>query len=311
MFICKDELAVTFRDQNLIELKKDLLKIHIDQFLTNHIIRIIRQHHSEFPVAKIQLRDDDGIFESWRAKLINRVIENGIDNLLSGVITSDLSEIQQYHIEDDELSSVTHISKWNRSFIQLILNYTNNLWLYRCKILHSQNNLQRDTLIRNKAISLLQKLRRDPFQLPHASRDIAHRSRSKMLTADLSSIRNWIARVSVALDLQAKNVKLGISDIRDYLIMKSTLTSDDTEGGDGYYVPGCTVDYDSDVTLDFFEKYPDERTDADTWDCDRIICSHFSLRDRFPCLTCFKNFPYLTLAQHKEQEGLSFPTTLY
>ena len=101
MFICKDELAVTFRDQNLIELKKDLLKIHTDQFLTNHIIRIIRQHHSEFPVAKIPLRDDDGNFESWRAKLINRVIENGIDNLLSGVITSDLSEIQQYHIEDD------------------------------------------------------------------------------------------------------------------------------------------------------------------------------------------------------------------
>ena len=203
VFLCKDELAVTYRDQALIELKKDLLKIHTDHFLTNHIIRILRQYHSEFPVTEIQLRDDAGKFERCRAKLLNMVIDSGANNLLSGVITSDLSEIQQYHIDDHELSSVTHISKWNRSFIQLILNYTNDLWLYRCSILHSQKNLQRDTLIRNQAISLLQKLRRDPFQLPHASRDLAHRSCSKMMTADLSSVRNWIAHVSVALDLQA------------------------------------------------------------------------------------------------------------
>ena len=68
------------------------------------------------------------------------------------------------------------------------------------------------------------------------------------------------------------------------------LTSEDTKCVDGYFVPGCTEEYDSDVTLDFFEKYPDERTDAETWDCDRIICSHFSLRERVPCLTCFKKF---------------------
>ena len=107
------------------------------------------------------------------------VIESGVDNLLSGVITTDLSEIQQYHIDDHNLSSVTHIAKRNRSFIQLILNYTNDLWLYRCSILHSQKDLQHDTLVRHQAIDLLQKLRCDPFQLPHASRDLAQRSRSK------------------------------------------------------------------------------------------------------------------------------------
>ena len=116
VFLCKDELAVTYRDQALIELKKDLLKIHTDHFLTNHIIRILRQYHLEFPVTEIQLRDDAGKFERCRAKLLNMVIDSGVNNLLSGVITSDLSEIQQYHIDDHELSSVTHISKWNRSY---------------------------------------------------------------------------------------------------------------------------------------------------------------------------------------------------
>ena len=72
-----------------------------------------------------------------------------------------------------------------------------------------------------------------------------------MMTAELSNVRNWIARASVALDLQAKNVQLGLADIRDWLTMKSTFSTEDIKCDDGYYVPGCTEEYDSDVTLDF------------------------------------------------------------
>ena len=184
------------------------------------------------------------------------------------------------------MNNVTHITKWNRSFIQLILDYTNNLWLYRCTILHSKTNLQRDKLIRSQAIELLRKLRCNPFLLPHSSRDLSQRSASTLMAADLSSVRNWIARVSVALDLRTKNAKLGLCDIRDWLNTKSTYTSKNLIEG-GYFMPGCTVDYDSDETLDFFDRYPDEYVEAETWDCNRSICSHSSLRDLFPCLTCF------------------------
>ena len=109
--------------------------------------------------------------------MINLVVGNGIDNLLSGVITTDLSEIQQHHIDDNGLDQDTHIVKWNRLFIQLIMDYTNSLWLYRCSVLHSQKNLQRDTMLRNQTVELLYKLRRDPFQPPHSSRDLANHSR--------------------------------------------------------------------------------------------------------------------------------------
>ena len=284
VLLCTDELAITYRDKMLLGLKTDLLKNHTDPFLTNHIMRILRQFHSGYPVTKIPILPDIGGIQLHRIQLLNTVIDNGVDNLLSGVITREISEFQQFHITDQSLESVINIVRWNRMFIRLILDYTNSLWLYRCTILHSTKNLQRDTILRKQAIDLLRKLKYDPFQLPYNSRDLMHRSSSKMMTADLSSVRNWIARVSVALDIQSKNVKLGLSDIRNWLDMKSTLTS---HRDDGFFIPGCDVDYDSDTTIEFFDKYPDERIDAKTWDCDRIVCSRSNLHDRFPCLTCF------------------------
>ena len=286
ILLCKDELAVSNRDKLLIALKNDFIKIHTDPFLANHIIRILRQFHSGVPVSKIESENYSSKIERYRNQLLNIIIDNGVDNLLSGVITADFSDIQQHHIDDNELNNVTHITKWNRSFIHLILDYTNNLWLYRCTILHSKTNLQRDKLIRSQAIELLRKLRGNPFLLPHSSRDLSQRSASTLMAADLSSVRNWIARVSVALDLRTKNAKLGLCDIRDWLNTKSTYTSKNLIEG-GYFMPGCTVDYDSDETLDFFDRYPDECVEAETWDCNRSICSHSSLRDRFTCLTCF------------------------
>ena len=126
-----------------------------------------------------------------------------MDNLISGVVTDHFSEIQDHYIDDYGLGNATHVVKWNRQFIQLILNYTNEVWLYRCSVLHGKDNLQRDTHIRHQVVELLMRLRRDPYQLPHGSRDLVSRSRSKIMNSELTSILNWISLVSITLDVQS------------------------------------------------------------------------------------------------------------
>ena len=118
-------------------------------------MRILRQFHSGFPVTKIPIPDNIGGLQLHRIQLLNTVIANGVDKLLSGVITSEILDVQQLHITDQSLESVINIVKWNRIFIRLIVDYTNSIWLHRCKILHSSKNLQRDMILRKQAIDLL------------------------------------------------------------------------------------------------------------------------------------------------------------
>ena len=132
-------------------------------------------------------------------------------------ITDYVSSIQDQYIDDNGLGHTTHVIKWNRQFIRLIMDYTNDIWLFRCSVLHGQDKVHRNTVVRNQAVDLLMKLRRDPYKLPHGSRDLAIRSRSKIMSSELSSVLNWISRVSNALDIQSKNLRLGRQDIRDWL----------------------------------------------------------------------------------------------
>ena len=83
ILLCKDELAVSNRDKLLIALKNDLIKIHTDPFLANHIIRILRQFHSGVPVSKIESENYSSKIERYRNQLLNIIIDNGVDNLLT------------------------------------------------------------------------------------------------------------------------------------------------------------------------------------------------------------------------------------
>lgn len=265
---CKDPIAKAYRDKLIIGLRTDLYKIQTSPFIVNHLIRIIREYHYGSDVTK--LKPDDVLDEKASyAALINKVIDFGADNLLSAVITHHVSVIQEKHIDDNGLSNSINIIGWTRGIIRLLLEYTNGIWLYRSSILHGKEELSREHLVRTQAVELLHRLKCDPYRLPYTFRDLPTRTRSYLMKSPLQSVLNWIDRVSVALDRQAQNSKLAVSDIRYWLKGIGPYSTNRMKGK--YVVPGCTVDYDSDTTLQYEELYPDEDPNQMTWVCDKKL----------------------------------------
>ena len=82
------------------------------------------------------------------------------------------------------------------------------------------------------------------------------------MNATLTNVRNWISRVNVALDVQTQRIKIGVSDIREWLSKKYEF---EDELQDIFYMPGVANDsYNSDDARAYVDTFPDEATD--TWD---------------------------------------------
>ena len=82
-------------------------------------------------------------------ELINYQISIGIDNLLSGALTHQLALVQRYytkHQRSDTTNNINYLT-WNRSFIRFLLDYCNDLWLFRCKILRDDEKLTHEALV--------------------------------------------------------------------------------------------------------------------------------------------------------------------
>ena len=105
-----------------MSLKKKLAKANTNTnpILNNHILRIFQQYHGGFNLTPINLRCAEPHmvkdFESF-----NAFLEIGIENIISGVITSDVMEIQQRYANEFNVGDKFSILTWNRTVIQPIM----------------------------------------------------------------------------------------------------------------------------------------------------------------------------------------------
>ena len=147
----------------------------------------------------------------------------------------------------------------------LLADYTNSIWQYRSEMVHKAKETSCESMIRSNALELFFELRRDPYQLPYAARDLAHHTKTSILNVPLSKLKSWITRIHNTIDLQTSRMKFGTSDIRDWLSHKHVPNSSDDDDDDGFYMSGDTPDmYDSDDTINFSERCPDELSSLDT-----------------------------------------------
>ena len=193
---------------------------------------------------------------------LKELLDVGIDNMIAGVITTDATDIQQRYASMYNVGDQFSILPWNRTLIKVLLNLSNSLWQYRSGILHDTKELSRETMIKLKAVESLYELRKYPYCLPYTSRDLALRSKSEIINATLTNVRNWISRVNVALDVQTQRMNIVVSDIREWLSKKYEF---EDELQDNFYMLGVENEsYNSDDTRAYVDKSPDE--DTDTWD---------------------------------------------
>ena len=103
---------------------------------------------------------------------MNVQIEVGAELLLSVFMLDTLSDIQQEHLESLRLQKKPNVLSWNRSALQILLDYSRALWKYRSEILHNESLFTQETMLRNQAASLLTSLRSTPYRLPMANRNL-------------------------------------------------------------------------------------------------------------------------------------------
>ena len=253
---CKNIVAKSFRTQQLVELRKKLKRIETSPLLTNHIMRCLHQYHGGYPVSKISVNMAEHNDQKIQMENINHQISFGIDNLLSGALTKQLSAVQKHHIDNFNVGKQTSIRAWNRHFITLMLEHANEIWKHRSEILHQEEKLTREATMREQAVNLLLEMRKDPYQIPYDFRNLLNRTRHYLRTTHIRNVRSWLTRISQAIELATGRKKNGVNDIRWWIEgRRSDGTKKKRLWGE---IHGLDEDYDSDDTEYDLLKYPDE-----------------------------------------------------
>jgi len=220
LFTCNNIVAKTFRHLEITKVRKELRRIQTAPLLTSHLLRALHQYHNNYPVSMISSSNETDPTEKNHMESINKQFMLGIDNLLSGVLTSHLTSIQQHHINTYNVGKFTSILSWSRNVIRLLLDHSNSLWQYRSKILHDDNLLTREATLRNQAIDLLNEYKQTPHKIAYEQREYLNRSVTYFKTTHLRNVRSWLNRMSVAIETEANRIKNGRTDIRRWTVKK-------------------------------------------------------------------------------------------
>ena len=99
IFRCDDPIAVSHRNVSLLKLKTKMAKAFTNPFITNHILRVLRQYHGNFTVTEIKKHPNEPQ-QHADVDSFNSFIKIGADNIISGEVSSDLSEIQERYAKE-------------------------------------------------------------------------------------------------------------------------------------------------------------------------------------------------------------------
>ena len=112
VFRCDDLIVVSHRNVSLLKLKTKMAKTFINPFITNHILRVLRQYHANFTVTEIKKHPNEPQ-QHADVDSYNSFIQISADNIISGVVSSDISEIQERYAEEYDVGKKFSILSWN------------------------------------------------------------------------------------------------------------------------------------------------------------------------------------------------------
>ena len=263
---CADERAKTCRSIQILELMKKFKATSTDPFITNHIGQLLYQFPSAYTTNPIPISASSSEDFQFKTTRMNSQINLGVQMLLSGFLLCEISEIQIKYMDTLTLQKKPNINSWNRSIIRALLEYSQSIWKFRSDILQNESIFTREAMLRDQATSLLLSLRTTPYRLPSDTRNLLKRTTHYLQSTHLRNVISWTNRINIALETQNFNEKTTSNDIHTWLYSSvitdrrlcSRLKTDDT-----WYDPHTYDSDDSDMTINFSDKFPDEETS--TW----------------------------------------------
>ena len=158
---------------------------------------------------------------------------------------------------------MTSIRAWNRNFIELMLDHTNDIWKYRSEVLHEEEKLTREAAMREQAVHLLLRLRQGPHQVTFQFRKLLNWTRHYLRTTHARNVISWLNRITLAVEMEANRSKRGVNDIRWWIEGRL----DEIKENERLWgkMHDLEPDYDSDDTRYENLRFPDENPCASTW----------------------------------------------
>ena len=226
---------------------------------------MIYQFASQFPVPQITVNDNMSNEHKSKCEKINKEITMGTHRLLSGFLMCDVSDVQFIYLQHLRTTKKPNIASWNRSVIQLLLDFSQNIWKYRSDILHAEATLTQETTLRNQAVELLRSLRSTPYRIPHTNRSLLERTSHYLQTTHVQNVISWTNRINTALEEQTHLEKTTSNDIRTWAYsgkIDSRRNCLSMKSPDGWYDPTYYDSDDSELTANENRRFPDEEYDS-------------------------------------------------
>lgn len=174
-----------------------------------------RQYCSGYPITEAPSKENKPDLSLLIA--FNQQLRLGITNLLRGMILRKIVSLQQSYISTYRVKT-NNVVSWGRNLIKSLHQFNTSIWNYRCDVAHKASRTIMEKHTRHQARKLLQYLQRDPHnKLPYEKRSLLHKPLSFFSTTTLQNIQSWVYRANLVLDMQSEKMKVGVSDIQDWL----------------------------------------------------------------------------------------------
>ena len=210
--------------------KSSLIKYKTSPILVNHLHRIVQQHCGGFHVSDL---DPNSVLASnEHLKLISYALQEqknkiGIENMMFGILSRKFCDCQRMHFKKNNFGRNYTIARWGRWIIRAFLEFSLQLWTYRCEVMHDKNLGTMEIRLRSLAESWLLQLQKNPTLIPMKSRYLLNRSPRYFRHGDLRSVNAWVRRMEA--ELREAKLESNTSDIRLWLHKPRTHSTPSTK----------------------------------------------------------------------------------
>ena len=157
-------------------------------------------------LSRIERRDK--LTEIEKLKILP-IIENvlkvyGTHNRL--IISKNITNAQNMYYKQQTFGKRYNADRWSTQTIRNLLDFTTNLWNFRCNKYHSDDIITPNQQIRHKAMEILELIQGETNLIPIRYSKIRKQTKNALKTTNIQNVIAWITRVDHVVQMN-KNIK--------------------------------------------------------------------------------------------------------
>ena len=135
--------------------------------------------------------------------------------MLLGIVTPEFLECQKVYLQNNSFGKNYNADRWGRWFLREMIDFSAQLWKYRCTSIHDKKEGSMEHRLRCLAVDWLEQLKQNQTLIPIQARHLLNRSSKYFKSGPLRSVSAWIRRIEI--ELQQRPIPTKLPDIRKWL----------------------------------------------------------------------------------------------